>query len=475
MMNDIAKMIKKDWLVLLMLVASTAFFVYQHSRVVAWDFMVFSLNARNLFSEGYFEWERAPLTTVLMLVFQPLGYETAEYAYIALTSFLFFISVKSFAKKFKLNLEVLYALLLTPFLLSEGLLQGTELLSLTWLILFITHIPKKRSAVFLGLACLTRYTNYIFFLIYLIRVFPSKLTKKEFSCFVKRVIVYAGVIIACFSPWLLLNYVVLGDPLASMFNSFVFNVLFRQYIKQSLTIEHVLRVMTYLLPIALIGVFVCLKEFKKVHSIETTLLFFAVITLVSFFRIPIKVPRYLFNLTLPLAFFSTRLVEKLKHKRIVIIAVLMINFYLAGRETFLVQELPEQALKKAGEVLSRDCMLLSNAWIHLGYHYYPKPVSPYPYAQLVKKRLDEGYDILMFKRIKEPSWHLNQSFLNELPIAHDDDEIIYLRNESVCAPLHYSRSTYLQKLNTTMFELTGSEVHYTLLDLLLGKRQATDV
>jgi len=120
---------------------ATAFFLYQHSLGIAWDFASYSLNAEYIFFGGdYFEWFRAPLASFLigLFTFFILPLWVAEYLYIIFVSTLFLYSCLRFCKSFKLKPELFYILILNPFTILVGLAVGTELLTLSFLMLFLS-------------------------------------------------------------------------------------------------------------------------------------------------------------------------------------------------------------------------------------------------------------------------------------------------------------------------------------------------
>src|SRR3989344_795205 len=137
---------------------TTLFFVVQHYFYLNWDFIVYILNAKFLFSNGiYFEWPRPPLVPLLLGLFGIVKSRLAEYFFIIFVSFLHFYSSIKLAKKFGLDPTIYYIISVSPFLILQGMLVGTELLSLVLLQFFLAYYDKVGSSAFLALAFLTRY------------------------------------------------------------------------------------------------------------------------------------------------------------------------------------------------------------------------------------------------------------------------------------------------------------------------------
>ena len=214
-MNKLFNILKEKYIYIIYLLI-TIFFIYQYSLGVGWDFITYILNAKYLFSNGiYFEWFRPPLTPFLIGVFSIFTWGLAPYTYIILVTTVHFFSSLKFADKFNLNKNLYYVLSLSPFLLINGLTEGTELLSLSLLQLFLAYYNRKGSSIFLSLAFLIRYPNIIFL--------PLILFKKN----LKKILFDLFILILIMSPWLLYNYHFTGNALTSIVDSYALNVKFR--------------------------------------------------------------------------------------------------------------------------------------------------------------------------------------------------------------------------------------------------------
>ena len=94
---------KENLLIVFVFVSSTSFFIYQHSTGISWDFSVYVLNAKYIFSDGkYFEWLRPPLIPVFLGLFSLFGWKASEYLFIIFTSGLFLFSSIKLSKKLNL-------------------------------------------------------------------------------------------------------------------------------------------------------------------------------------------------------------------------------------------------------------------------------------------------------------------------------------------------------------------------------------
>ncbi|MEM3237213.1 MAG: glycosyltransferase family 87 protein, partial [Candidatus Micrarchaeaceae archaeon] len=159
----------------------------------------------------YFEDFRAPLSSVLMLPFTPLSPEYALLCYVVLVYLLLAWASTYLADALGMNRLVTYAAFLSPYLLYFGfIVNGTEALSAAFLLFGLGLISKRSSfsGILFGLAALAKYPTMIFFpLLFLLRK-PKKIT---YAFLLEALVVL---------PWLLFNYAVFGNPLASYIDAF---------------------------------------------------------------------------------------------------------------------------------------------------------------------------------------------------------------------------------------------------------------
>ena len=225
-MNKFKSFLKENKILIIFYILVTIFFIYQHYKILNWDFTTYILNAKYLFSNGnYFEWIRNPLTAALIGIFSIFTWKLAPYFYIIFVSFLHFYSSLKIAERFDLNKTIYYLLSLSPFLLLEGLKNSTELLTLSLVQLFLANFNNLYAGIFFGLAFLSRYTS--------IGLIPLILFLKK----PKKIVIFALIFLLIISPWLIFNYIKTGNALTSIADSYALNVLFRDYINDKFPVR----------------------------------------------------------------------------------------------------------------------------------------------------------------------------------------------------------------------------------------------
>lgn len=435
-----------DKVIIFLYIFSTLFFVYQHSTGISWDFSCYVLNAKYMFANGfYFEWYRAPLMPFLIGIFSVFGWLTAEYLYIIFISTLFLYSCLKISKNLKCNKRLFYAISLSPFALINGLMIGTELLSLALLQLFVAHTleRKRRSGFSLGLSFLTRYTNLIFT--------PLILFNKNY----KKILVTLILFISTVIPWLTYNWIVSGNPLTSIANSYALNVKFRGYMFMPFNLLDVLIVIGYFLPFFLLGVFLRLKKMNKIDWIMISVI---LLILISYYKTPYKELRYLFSLGLPVSYFSTTFIDKIRNKKVVTLIIVILNFGIAS---FFFTPLYNLAPYK--QIIPRldDCMLESNVWPY--FNYLGVPTDTYPWKNTLNSEIKVGKRILLFKNNVEPEYVRDEEFLSHFPIIENTAEYILLGDENKCAPRYKVDTPFLEKV----MKETGTKI--TICEIFLPK------
>src|SRR3989344_8285221 len=117
----------KNYLIYIIFILTVIFFLYQHYKILNWDFTVYILNAKYFFSQGnYFELYREPITPLLLGIFSIFTWKLSPYIYIIFVLFLHFYSSIKLAKKFNLHKNLYYLISISPFFLLEGLKNGTD-------------------------------------------------------------------------------------------------------------------------------------------------------------------------------------------------------------------------------------------------------------------------------------------------------------------------------------------------------------
>jgi len=339
-----------------------------------------------------------------MIPFSIYGWNVAEYGYILVVSILFFIAIRKFSERYKIDPIVIYALFFTVFTLFFSFLVGGELLSMSFLVLGLVYIFDRPffSGTFIGLAGLTRYPALIFL--------PLGILTKNIR---KITLFYLGVFIT-FIPWFAFNYVKWGNPLASIMESFLLNVGNRE--GRPMMLQHFLIAWNILLPLFPLGLYS-----KKLKYRDFIIVVFLILAVISFYRIPYKYARYLYWSVFPLAYFSSKFVEKyVKVKYYVLLLLVIFNIVIAIYFT------PHSSFywhKKAVEGID-NCSISSNEWVTFNYLGRNAIVYPYPKQELYK-RIKGGYRIVLFKENPEPPYVNDKEFMQSLPLI-EETEVYYI-------------------------------------------------
>ena len=454
--RNFSHFLQRNKLIILLFLSSTSFFLYQHKNYWSWDFSAYFLNAEYWLNDGnYFEWYRPPLTPLLLGIFGILNWKLSEYLYIIFVSTLFTFSCLKFGKVFVgKDPTLFYALMLSPFLLSNGLFAGTELLSLTFLLLFLSYFQNPvKSGINLALSCLTKYTNF------------SVLLSLIFYRNLRKVFIFILTFILLLLPWLLFNYLIKGHSLTSIGNSYAMNIKYRDYIHQGIDLSVFLKIVNVYLPFFLIGLYL---KLKKIDRKTLLILLISLLTLFSFFSIPIKDERYLFNLALTIPYFSIFGLYHFKSKKLFkvlrifflifpFISILYLSFNLEITHLEMYKKIAEEA---------DDCMIQSNRWVIL--NYFGATSEPLSRGQLLQKKLDEGYHIIIFKN-EEGFENLKALNYSKNFVKKENESFIWLKDERKCKEKHKVDSTYLERLHEQFPEIDPDPCKALLPSLICEK------
>lgn len=462
--SGIKKWVKENKIVLALFLVSTLFFLYQHYISFSWDFAVYVMNAKYWFAGGsYFEPLRPPLMPFILSILSVFGWIAAEYIYLILVSALFAYSSVKLAESLKMDKNIFYLLSLNVYVLMVGLINGTELLSLALFELFTAAlISKKCSGHWLGLACLSRY-NIVSFL-------PLLVFHKSIRKIIKNAVLFS----IPFIPWFIYNYAKFGNIFMSIADIYANNIKFRGYIQQPFDFAHVSMVANFLMLFLAAGLIYVIylllsdlckaKSFRKLAGfifekrkaeIIMVVVFFG--TLYGYSGIPIKGYRYLFNLTMPVVYFSITGINYIssksripKLKFALVSAVVLLNIVSVPSllEMHSKPDIYADSIERMESLGINDCALKSNAWVFL--NYLGRTSHDYPWDRLVGHYIDEGYYILLFYRIGEPVYSRNSTFVHSFPVVYENEEYIILGNTSKCAPITTVDTTYVAAVNRTV-------------------------
>ena len=208
------------YIVAAVFIASSAFFFAQFFTLHNWDMLVRIMNAGYLFHGGtYFENQRAIPESVVIgaLSFLLGGY--AVYGFILLSALLFFFSLKEFSKSFNVDYLLLILLAMNPFVLFYGIKNGSEMMMLSFLILFISCLKTRNPAagVFFSLAFLSKYDA-----LYFLPLFVFMLDFKTLRA-LKKLLISLGLAILTLVPYLIYNLLTYRNLVFTFASSFLQN------------------------------------------------------------------------------------------------------------------------------------------------------------------------------------------------------------------------------------------------------------
>lgn len=440
------------------------FFLWQ-KQFFSWDFSVYMMNAEYALGYGnYFEWLRPPFVPFLLMIFRPLGRIFATYAFVIFCTCLYFFSLKLFHDKFLLKLknlqhsEIFYLFAINPFVLFYGLYAGSELLSLSLIILFVVFAFSTSSFFFLGLSMLARYSNLL--------LFPLIFVSKN----VKKILIGLGILILVALFWFLINYIFTGNALTSVMDYYVLNTIGREgSVFTSRIVRDLLFSTNIALPFFVLGfIFIFVKKsMRKLmkEKIFWLMIVFLVLTLLIYFIVLLKLERFLFNLVLPLAYFSVfgfnfltdlfkenkkiekgkdrKKEEKLKERKakwfffvIVFILILFscLVFYFGEYQSNEVRAKEVKILIDKLNAENNSCMISSNGWVYFNYfgraaYYPPRALMRVDSNETdFSVKINEGYNIIIFRTNEDGSIEENYFELKSL-IENLDSELIFENNE----------------------------------------------
>lgn len=469
-------------LILILFLLSTSFWILQHYQFYSWDFSAYLMNAKYLVGEGnYYEHYRPPLAPFLMLIFSPFGWKSAEYIYIIFVSLLFLYSSTKLAKSLKFNSMIFYALSLNPFVLLYGMSVGTELLSIALLELFIVSLIKNNYSGFWGgVASLSRYQLILFS--------PLVLFYKGWKKKIINLILFGVPIFV----WLIFDKIISGHPLTSISDGYALNIKYRDYIHQSIDINHLMNFVNILLPLFILGVVFVIyrlikqykisinynnikskenKSYKKStiiklynllyqilqnNKIHLIFLFTIIITFYTYATTPMKFDRYLFSGMIGVVYFSYLGFDWVNRKSIrkmllflIILTAVVIPIYLTYSGNGDNIEKYKSVAEKINTLNLSQCNIMSNGWVPL--NYLGIKSLPSPREQLVNYSIEKGEVIVLFKNIWEPEYVHNSSFISKFNTILEDDSVVIIGNDN-CSGKNTNKNnrldtTYTEKLN----------------------------
>ncbi len=440
---------------------SLAYLLWQRYAFESWDFDVYLLNARYWLHEGaYFEILRPPLAPFLLLVYRLFfGWSLAPYAYTIACMVLFLVATLILSKTLGVKHHYLYPLtILNPFFLAYATLEGTELLSLSLVALYISLWAMGRDSGPVGaLAFLSRYNNAPLMVLEFARRNPRKILKN---------LVLAGLMVA---PWLLYNQYHYGNPLASPIDNYGLNIYYRS-MYYSYPKNPIMLILPFgpLIFLAVPGLYY-LATTRHTGTQKKAWLGLALLSLAvfaSYWLPPQPVERYLFPLTLVAGALSGVTLQNLEPSRRKQFLALLLVLGIIVTMPLGVLYLPVKAASPlcsdavvADRMLSiikekgiENCSIVSNAWVYLQarrVHAVPHP----RFGEAFRKYLEEGYYGVFSVALDDVSYMPFSS--NEYTIVYQDHDIIVLAPHArECKPPEPWDLSFIEQLNKNL-ELAG--------------------
>jgi len=301
----------------------------------------------------------------------------------------------------KTVLFLFYFFSLNFFTLHLGLVIGTELLALSFFQLFLAFfILNKNSGHWLALTFLSRY-NFLIFTPFLI------LNKN-----IKQIAKNIGLFLLITIPWFVFNKIKWGNYFTSIADSFYLNIFSRLDRVETFNPISFLEVINWFLPILILGLMVPIiilirSKRYKISDYKYEILFLVIFGLFFYdvYTIPFKITRYMFNMTLPIAFFCTLgaifIIKNLKNKyyRNIFIMLLMVGFLISvivlGVMHFKITESDTMYLEAANDIKELgllNCRILSPHWVMV--NYYTGNIRHMQYS--IEDHLNAGEIMLIF-------------------------------------------------------------------------------
>ncbi len=406
--------------------------IFQQLSGWNWDFNVYSMNGEYIFTEGIFmEWLRPPLAAFLMVLPQlVVSRSVAELLFVVFTSTLFLYSSLKVCRHHDLELFYFYPLLMTPITVFYGTMNGTEMLSLSFGMLFFSEINRKRSGIWLGLSFLARYPYAV--------IIPLVLAQKNLRKSIKTLLLSAVPVLV----WMVYNFIETGYALKSFANYLGLQLIGRS-MHDPLNPVNLLLVGLPVTPLLLLYF---KQEFRnKIDFQSTEVLFvlgFVGVNLVLYMASNPKPIRYLYPMAFPIAYFSARLLQdednfefldrEFSCRRVLRI-VSVISLVSAVALTVSNPLAPPENFKQAADSAG-DCMVKSQIWPHISYSGTPA----LPIAQTnASKAMQQGYRIVDYR-------DLEYGGDADLPVVENTSIYTTYGNESLCKDRRHSNKSWIQ-------------------------------
>ncbi len=481
--NNIKDFSKRNYLILMIYLASTGFYLYQYMTYFSWDFLTYSMNARYWVAGGfYFEPFRPPLASLIIGLIAIIStWKIAEVFLIIFTSSIFLYSIIRLSRVLRFDSSLLYLASFTPYILFYGTRNGTELLSAAFLLLSICFIIEGSplSGFILGLSALSRYTALGLFFLLLFHLEKKKIAK-SFALFILTL-----------APWFIYNFVKYGNFFTSIADQYANNILFRDYLRQPIVINDFFITQSIHLPFLIIGIFLSfygiirliskkkksrhdIMRFIKEKKIDLIMLVLLLFSIYSYVNIPVKNVRYLFLIIIPSIYYSylgiVWIIDKISSQRRfnlnkVIVSFVVILFLFSwvaaevirnGQPESYSQSFYEEAQNKIKDHGLDHCTISSNYWVF--FNYIGQKSIPFGRKETIDERLKKREVLYIFRQ--DPDFHYfnNKTFTSRLPVIYEDDDWILIGNDRCRVTSRFDK-TYLQHTDEAVFFLKGKHIN----------------
>lgn len=507
-LERVKKKFNQHKLLLLIVGVAIVWFFLQRANVLYWDFSVYQLNAKYLFSDGfYFEPRDDYLITFIMGLGSFLvGWPLVEYFYIFIAVVLFAFSSYVLADTLDLNPLVFITLSLNLYVLRYGLSAGTELLTYSFLELFAASLlaPDRlrfrgfsTSGIWMALAVMARMSSIVFLPLYLLKLIQSKGKIKDF---LTDVVGFFGL----WLPLLVFSFYKFGNMFATVANKYAKSVVYASYMREPIVWSQFVRAYNFIWPLFLVGfsVFILgflnsiynlrdnlnlnlIQNLKKIRlklsdfKQELFFLLFLLIGVYYYLRVPISSLRYLFPIVLPGVFFSTKGLERLRDRlpgsketlaKVIVLAVFSLSLAF-GFYTVVISEATfddpsdfKKAINLTRDLNLSDCALMSNYWVYLDY--YGRPTLYPPREKLMDHYLNQGYKVLLIKDRPGPNYLRDSKALFDYPVVYNSDNFTIFGKEGTCKPIEKIDQSYLEQVNQSVYLMHNYSINRNPCDIL---------
>lgn len=363
----------------------TGILLYQHSLGWNWDFLVYLMNGEYIFHGGQFmEWLRPPVAPVAMGLLQFIFSRPASgYVFILLSSAIFLYSLKKFSESEGLDLLTLAVLVSTPAFIALSTREGTEMLSLAFILLFLADLDKAKSGIWLGLSIFTRWTHAAMMPVVLLQESREKILK-------------TGLFAAAVSvPWMIYSQAVAGDLLASPVSFIALNILLRGESTPVAPLHLVVMTVPAVLLLASVFYKKSVRE-KTVSAVKENrtswaMIYIGAVTVSIYFLSDITHLRYLYPLVVPVAFFGAKALKDTGLEKLIYGFMAVNLVFGALMATGSGYESPRPYQEAAENI---DCMVESDSWAPLNYAGLnaESPVN----SKVTGERIRDGWRVLDF-------------------------------------------------------------------------------